>query len=53
MQLSLRLPLSLTGAAALALSSSPFQPVTAQEDDGRAAVLSEQVKWFDDDKKPT
>ncbi len=37
-QRSLRLPLSLTGAAALALASSPIQPVVAQ-DDGSAADL--------------
>ena len=39
MQRSLRLSLSLTGAAALALASSPSQPVAAQEDDGSAAGL--------------
>ncbi|WP_236069691.1 inverse autotransporter beta domain-containing protein [Prochlorococcus marinus] len=38
MQRSLRLPLSLAGAAALALASSPIQPVAAQED-GSAADL--------------
>ncbi|ABM79434.1 inverse autotransporter beta-barrel domain-containing protein [Prochlorococcus marinus] len=38
MQHSLRLSLSLTGAAALALAGSPFQPVAAQED-GSAADL--------------
>ncbi len=32
MQHSLRLPLSLSGAAALALAGSPLQPVAAQED---------------------
>ncbi|ABM79019.1 Hypothetical protein P9303_22841 [Prochlorococcus marinus str. MIT 9303] len=32
MQRSLRLSLSLTGAAALALASSPIQPVAAQEE---------------------
>lgn len=35
---SVRLSLSLTGAAALALASSPIHPVTAQED-GSAADL--------------
>ncbi|CAX32017.1 Hypothetical protein PMT_2499 [Prochlorococcus marinus str. MIT 9313] len=35
---SLRLSLSLTGAAALALASAPIQPVAAQED-GSAADL--------------
>ncbi|KZR70020.1 hypothetical protein PMIT1313_00666 [Prochlorococcus marinus str. MIT 1313] len=39
MQRSLRLPLSLAGAAALALSSTPIQPVAAQEEDGSAADL--------------
>ncbi|KZR83558.1 hypothetical protein PMIT1342_00350 [Prochlorococcus marinus str. MIT 1342] len=39
MQLSLRLPLSLTGAAALALANSPIQPVAAQEVEGSAADL--------------
>ena len=39
MQRSLRLSLSLTGAAALALAGSPFQPVAAQEEDGNAADL--------------
>ena len=38
MQRSLRLPMSLTGVAALALASSPIQPVAAQ-DDGSAADL--------------
>ena len=38
MQRSLRLSLSLTGAAALALASTPIQPVAAQED-GSAADL--------------
>ena len=32
MQRSLRLPLSLAGAAALALARSPIQPVVAQDD---------------------
>ncbi len=36
MQRSLRLSLSLTSAAALALASSPIQPVAAQEEDGSA-----------------
>nr|WP_063398228.1 hypothetical protein [Prochlorococcus sp. MIT 1303] len=31
MQRSLRLPLSLAGAAALALASAPIQPIVAQE----------------------
>ncbi len=35
---SLRLSLTLTGAAALALASTPIQPVAAQ-DDGSAADL--------------
>ncbi len=39
MQRSLRLSLSLTGAAALALAGSPIQPVAAQEEDGSAADL--------------
>ncbi|WP_413314571.1 MULTISPECIES: carbamoyl-phosphate synthase [unclassified Prochlorococcus] len=39
MQRSIRLSLSLTGAAALALASSPIQPVTAQEEDGSADDL--------------
>ncbi|KGG25733.1 hypothetical protein EV13_2155 [Prochlorococcus sp. MIT 0702] len=38
MQRSLRLSLSLTGAATLALANSPLQPVSAQED-GCAADL--------------
>ena len=38
MQRSLRLSLSLTGAAALALASSPIQPGAAQED-GNASDL--------------
>ncbi|KZR61426.1 hypothetical protein PMIT1306_02207 [Prochlorococcus sp. MIT 1306] len=38
MQRSIRLSLSLTGAAALALASPPIQPVAAQ-DDGSAADL--------------
>ncbi len=38
MQRSIRLSLSLTGAAALALAGSPIQPVVAQED-GSAADL--------------
>ena len=38
MQRSLRLSLSLTSAAALALASTPIQPVAAQ-DDGSAADL--------------
>ncbi|CAX32012.1 Hypothetical protein PMT_2494 [Prochlorococcus marinus str. MIT 9313] len=33
---SLRLPLSLTGAAALALAISPIQPVVVQEDGSTA-----------------
>jgi len=32
MQRSIRISFSLTGAAALALAGSPFQPVAAQED---------------------
>ena len=36
---SLRLSLSLTGAAALALANTPIQPVAAQEEDGSAADL--------------
>ncbi|KZR69417.1 hypothetical protein PMIT1313_01103 [Prochlorococcus marinus str. MIT 1313] len=39
MQRSIRLSLTLTGAAALALASSPIQPVAAQEEDGSAADL--------------
>ena len=39
MQSSLRLSLSLTGAAALALANTPIQPVAAQEEDGSAADL--------------
>ncbi|WP_413314569.1 MULTISPECIES: carbamoyl-phosphate synthase [unclassified Prochlorococcus] len=39
MQRSLRLSLSLTGAAALALASTPIQPVAAQEEDGSADDL--------------
>ena len=38
MHRSVRLSLSLTGAAALALAGTPFQPVAAQED-GSAADL--------------
>ncbi|KZR72717.1 hypothetical protein [Prochlorococcus sp. P1361] len=38
MQRSVRLSLSLTVAAALALASTPIQPVAAQED-GNAADL--------------
>ena len=38
MQSSIRISLSLTGAAALALASTPIQPVAAQED-GNAADL--------------
>nr|WP_255359766.1 hypothetical protein [Prochlorococcus sp. MIT 1303] len=40
MQRSVRLSLSLTGVAALALANSPIQPVAAQEDDGAAADLA-------------
>ncbi|WP_268873526.1 hypothetical protein [Prochlorococcus marinus] len=36
---SLRLSLSVASAAALALSSTPIQPVAAQEEDGSAADL--------------
>ena len=39
MKRSLRIPLSVAGAAALALAGSPFQPVAAQEEDGNAADL--------------
>ena len=39
MHRSVRLSLSLTGAAAFALASSPIQPVAAQEDDGSADDL--------------
>ena len=39
MQRSVRLSLSLTGAAALVLANSPMQPVAAQEEDGSAADL--------------
>jgi len=38
-QRSLRLSLSLTGAAALALANTPIQPVAAQEEDGSADDL--------------
>ena len=38
MQRSVRLPLSLASATALALASTPIQPVVAQED-GSAADL--------------
>ena len=38
MQRSIRLPLSLAGAAALALANTAIQPVAAQ-DDGNAADL--------------
>ena len=37
---SVRLPLSIASATALALASSPIQPVAAQEDDGTAADLA-------------
>ncbi|KGG25825.1 MULTISPECIES: carbamoyl-phosphate synthase [unclassified Prochlorococcus] len=39
MQRSLRLPLSVASAAALALASTPIQPVAAQEEDGSASDL--------------
>ncbi len=39
MHRSIRLSLSLTGAAALALANAPIQPVAAQEEDGSAADL--------------
>ncbi|ABM79479.1 inverse autotransporter beta-barrel domain-containing protein [Prochlorococcus marinus] len=39
MQRSVRLSLSLTGAAALALANTPIHPVAAQEEDGSAADL--------------
>ena len=39
MQRSLRLPLSLAGAAAFALASTLIQPVSAQAEAGRAADL--------------
>ncbi|WP_063397322.1 hypothetical protein [Prochlorococcus sp. MIT 1303] len=39
MQRSIRLSLTLTGAAALALANSPIQPVAAQEEDGSADDL--------------
>ena len=38
-QRSIRLSLSLTGAATLALTNTPIQPVVAQEEDGSAADL--------------
>lgn len=39
MQRSIRLSLTLTGAAALALANSPIHPLAAQEEDGSAADL--------------
>ncbi|KZR75023.1 hypothetical protein [Prochlorococcus marinus] len=39
MQHSLRLYISISGSAALALASAPIQPFAAQEDDGNAAGL--------------
>ncbi|WP_413410321.1 carbamoyl-phosphate synthase [Prochlorococcus sp. MIT 1313] len=39
MQRSIRLSLTLTGAAALALANSPIHPVAAQEESGSAADL--------------
>ena len=45
MQRSLRLSFSLTGAAALALASTPIQPVAAQED-GSAADLNASVGYY-------
>ena len=48
---SVRLSLSLTGAAALALASSPIQPVAAQEDGSAADLGVMEIKlkdavWF-------
>ena len=39
MQRSLRLSLSLSGVAALALANTPLLPAAAQEEDGSAADL--------------
>ncbi|KZR66285.1 hypothetical protein [Prochlorococcus sp. MIT 1306] len=47
MQRAFRLSLSLTGvAAALALASSPIQPVAAEEDHGSAADLGVMEIYF-------
>ena len=47
MQRSLRLSLSLTGAAALALASTPLQPVAAQEDGSAADLGVMEIKLKD------
>ena len=49
---SIRLSLSLTGAAALALAGSPIQPVAAQQEEGSAEDLGvmeiklKDAAWF-------
>lgn len=52
-QRSLRLALSLTGAAALALASSPIQRVAAQEEDSNADDLGVMSISLKDVAKPT
>ena len=47
MQRSLRLSLSLTGAAALALAGSPIQPVVAQDDGNAADLAVMQIIFID------
>ena len=49
MQRSLSLPLSLAGAAALALASSPIQPVAAQKD-GSAEDLGVMIRLSNGNK---
>ena len=52
-QRSLRRSLSLTGAAALALTSSPIQPVAAQKENGNPADLGVMSISLKDVVKPT
>ncbi len=52
-QRSLRRSLSLTGAAALALTSSPIQPVAAQKENGNPAALGVMSISLKDVVKPT
>jgi len=46
-QRAIRLSLSLTVAAALALASSPFQPVAAQEDGSAADLVVMEINIKD------
>ena len=52
-QRSLRRSLSLTGAAALALTSPPIQPVAAQKENGNPAALGVMSISLKDVVKPT